>query len=122
MKVTEIAFVGYPVSNLARSREFYEKILGLTPTTIFEGDGKGWIEYEIGANTLAITTCSEDWKPSPTGAGVALEVEDFEETIAYLKEKGVKITLGPFESPVCWMAIIEDPDGSKISIHHRKGS
>jgi predicted enzyme related to lactoylglutathione lyase len=24
------------------------------------------------------------------------------------------------ESPVCWMAVVEDPDGNKILLHQRK--
>ena len=50
LKIAEIPFVGYPVSDIKRAREFYEGILGLTPGAIDqeipEMPGKYWIEYE----------------------------------------------------------------------------
>jgi hypothetical protein len=32
----------------------------------------------------------------------------------------VEFEMGPLETPVCFMAVLRDPDGSKICIHHRK--
>jgi predicted enzyme related to lactoylglutathione lyase len=48
-----------------------------------------------------------------------LEVEDFDSAIAWLKERGVKFHLEPFQSPVCRTAVITDPDGNSIAIHKR---
>jgi predicted enzyme related to lactoylglutathione lyase len=62
----------------------------------------------------------EMWKPSKDGGGVALEVEDFEEALKWLRENGVEPYFGPFESPVCHMVLINDPDGNSICIHKRK--
>ena len=42
------------------------------------------------------------------------------EAIAELKGKGVEFEMGPLETPVCHMAVLRDPDGSKICIHRRK--
>lgn len=120
MRVLEFAFVGYPVTDVPRARAFYEGVLGLTPASKFGDDEKVWLEYEIGPHTLAISNLPDNWKPSPDGAGVALEVEDFEEAIADLKAAGVAID-GPHESPVCWIALISDPDGNGLVIHKRKG-
>lgn len=120
MKVIEIAFTGYPVTDLARARKFYEGALGLTQTHMFGDDKQAWVEYDIGPGTLAIGNGSPDWKPSPGGGSVALEVENFDEAISHLKEHGVSIFMGPLETPVCNMAIISDPDGNSIVIHKRK--
>jgi predicted enzyme related to lactoylglutathione lyase len=119
MQILEFAFVCYPVTDLARAREFYEKVLGLKPGINFVDQGKGWIEYDLGPHTLAITNMADDWKPSPQGAAVALEVADFDAAIAELKAKNVKFTIEPMDTPVCRMAIICDPDDSKICIHQR---
>lgn len=118
-KVIEFAFTGYSITDVPRARQFYENVLNLKPASVFEHEGRMWIEYEIGPHTLAITNQSEDWKPSPNGGGVALEVEDFDAAIAHLKEKGVKFYFEPFASPVCRMAIVSDPDGNSICIHKR---
>ena len=55
MKVTEIAFSCYPVTDMARARKFYEGVLGLKPTMIVgEPGGMQWTEYDIANGTLSI--------------------------------------------------------------------
>lgn len=120
MKVIEIGFVGYPVTDLKRARAFYEGVLGLEVTHTFGDETTAWIEYDIGPGTLAIGNGSPDWKPSPNGGAAALEVEDFDVAIDHLKKHGVTFLMGPFETPVCRMAIISDPDGNSLVIHKRK--
>jgi predicted enzyme related to lactoylglutathione lyase len=122
MKINEIAFIAYAVTDMERARKFYEGALGLKPSSAYPvtGDSK-WIEYDIGATTLGIGS-SPQWQPSRDGASVALEVEDFDQAIAKLKEHGIAFEMGPLETPVCHMAVIRDPDGSKICIHKRKSS
>src|SRR5687768_18496043 len=118
-KVIEFAFTGYSVTDMGRARSFYEETLKLTPASVFDMDGKFWVEYEVGPHVLAISNQSKDWEPSPNGGGVALEVEDFDTAIAWLKQRGVKFYLEPFASPVCRTAVISDPDGNSIAIHKR---
>jgi predicted enzyme related to lactoylglutathione lyase len=120
MKVTEIAFNYYPVTDLKRAREFYEGALGLKESRLWGDERAAWIEYDIGPGTLAITNMSPDWKPSRDGGGVGLEVEDFKGAIARLKAKGVAFRVEPNETPVCWMAVVSDPDGNTIVVHKRK--
>ena len=121
MKVTEIAFTGYPVTNITRARQFYEEALGLKATTVFEDGKMSWIEYDIGPGTLAITNGAPDWKPSAGGGAAALEVDDFEAATRQLKASGAVFRVEPMETPVCHMAVISDPDGNSITIHKRKG-
>ena len=120
MKPVEIAFVCYAVTNLKRSREFYEKVLNLKPGSVWEGENMGFIEYEMGPHTLAIGMGAEHFKPGTLGATAALEVADFDEAMSSLKRANVKIVMEPYESPVCFMALIQDPDGNQIMIHKRK--
>ena len=116
MKFSAIPFVGYPVSDVERARQFYEGVLGLVPSMDeMTGDGKHWIEYEIGKETLAI---SNAWPPSgQSGPSVALEVDDLDAALNELKDKGVPISYEPMESPVCRFFGIADPDGNEITIH-----
>ena len=116
MKVTTIAFVGIPVTEMKRAREFYEDVLGLEPDP--EMTGEMWTEYSIGAGTLAIACIGEEWKPSDQGTSAALEVENLEDAIARLEER--KIRFNRFDSPVCRMAAIQDPDGNKLILHKLK--
>ena len=120
MQIAEIAFIGYPVTDVERARGFYEGILGLSPTRTFGGDDRLWIEYDLGPTTFAISNMAkEKWKPSPDGPNVAFEVTNFDAAIAELKAKQIPFDLEPMETPVCWMAVIADPDGNKLTVHKR---
>jgi predicted enzyme related to lactoylglutathione lyase len=121
IKIKEVGFYVYPVTDVDRARTFYEGILGLTPSSDFPATSESkWIEYNIGPATIAIGS-SPDWKPSEDGNSVALEVEDFDAAIAELKEKGVAFKLEPMDFPSCRMAVAYDPDKNIIIIHQRKG-
>ncbi|HEY0966235.1 MAG TPA: VOC family protein [Opitutaceae bacterium] len=120
--IKDIAFTGYPITDIVRARAFYEGVLGLKTGVTFEHEGSHWIEYDIGTATLAISNMSADkWKPSSDGPSVALEVVDFDAAIAHLREYRVPFVLEPMDSGVCRMAIIADPDGNSLAIHRRAG-
>ena len=118
MKINGLAFVGTPVTDMKRARSFYEDILGLKVSE--EMMGGQWVEYSLGNNTLAIASVGPDWLPSDQGTGAALEVDDFDEAIKWLKDRKVTFSTEAFESPCCRMAIINDPDGNQIVIHKLK--
>ena len=118
MRIKNIAFVGIPVTDVRRAREFYEEVLGLAVSDEMMS-GK-WIEYTGGDNTLAIANVGDEWKPSDQGTGTALEVENFDEAIKRLKNQGVPFAAEPFETPCCHMAVVQDPDGNKLIIHKLK--
>jgi len=119
MKIVEIAFTVLPVSNLKQARDFYEGTLGLKPTKVFEKEGMGMVEYDIGSGTLAIGCGAPLFKPSKDGGAIALEVEDFDRAVAKLKAGGCSFALEAYETPVCRMAVITDPDGNFLMIHKR---
>jgi catechol 2,3-dioxygenase-like lactoylglutathione lyase family enzyme len=115
--VKEIAFVGYPVTDIERARDFYGRILGLECTMDhpINDEGLRWIEYEIGSSALAI---SNAWPPSgQSGPGAALEVENFDAAIEKLRAEGVTFKMEPMASPSCRFVGIADPDGNDLTIH-----
>ena len=121
LKVSEIAFTCYPVTNMERARKFYEGVLGLKATMVVGSPGgMQWTEYDIANGTLSIGAGAPDWRPRSDGCSVGLEVEDFDRAIAHLKSMNVKFKMEPFPTPVCHMAMISDPDGNTICIHKRK--
>ena len=120
MKFLEIAFTAYPATDLAKSRAFYEGILGMEPASTFiENDDCGWVEYELGPHVLAIGQ-APGMNPSPDGPSCGLECEDFDKTIAALKDAEVPFKMEPFDTPVCRMAMVLDPAGNVLIIHKRK--
>ena len=120
IKISEIAFSCYPVTDMARARAFYEGVLGLKATMAHgEPGGMQWTEYDIASGTLSIGAGAPGWKPTTDGCSVGLEVEDFDAAIAHLRASDVKFHMEPFPTPVCQMAFILDPDGNAICIHKR---
>ena len=117
----ELGFVTYAVIGMARARKFYEGVLGLKSNGFARVlKGAKFIEYTVGSSgTLAIGS-SPAWKPSRDGAVVALEVVDFDATLAHLKRHRIKFAMGPTDGPMCRMVVVRDPDGNKLALHHRK--
>jgi catechol 2,3-dioxygenase-like lactoylglutathione lyase family enzyme len=119
MRIVDFSFVVYPATDLARSRAFYEGVLGLTSASSCEDTNGFWVEYEIGPHTLAIGN-RPFMKPSGDGPHLVLEMDDFERTVEHLRHHNVQFALEPFDAPGCRGAIILDPDGNKLGIHKRK--
>ena len=64
----KVAFTMYPVENIARARNFYEKIIGLEYGKI-SGEGR-WIEYDLpNGGCFCITDLVEEIKPSANAGG-----------------------------------------------------
>jgi predicted enzyme related to lactoylglutathione lyase len=101
---------------MKRARNFYENILNLKVGTVF---GEQWVEYDLGESTFAITTMNIGRTPGAKGGFVGFEVADFDGFTEKLKKNAVKFILDHYETPVCTMAVIEDPDQNNITIHKR---
>lgn len=113
----KVAFTMYPVENLSRAREFYEKTLKL-PVSKVSSDGN-WVEYDLpGGGCFALTTLAQGVKPSSdAGGSIAFEVDDLHKLIDQLKAKQVQIKLDIFGTPVCEMAVIIDSEGNSLILH-----
>jgi predicted enzyme related to lactoylglutathione lyase len=121
MKIIDIAFFAYAVSNMKTARAFYEGVLGLTPNSEYDGsENAHWVEYDIGTATLGVGCAPGMWDPSPKGASAALEVDDFDAAVEAMKANEAPIVMGPHDFPSCQMIVIADPDGNRITLHKRK--
>ena len=122
IKVNEIGFVSYPTKDIKKACEFYEGVLGLKKTfESFDEQGGGkWVEFEIGPGCALGLGEMEGWLPNEGGGCVAFEVENFEDAISDLKERGVVFSMEAVETPMCHMAVLKDPDGNSFLIHKRK--
>jgi len=120
INATEIAFTIIPVSSIGKGRQFYEGVLGLKTTSVFEKGEMGFVEYDIGTGTLAIGCGAPLFKPAKEGGAIALEVADFDAAISNLKANACAFAMDAQETPACRMAVIKDPDGNMLMIHKRK--
>ena len=118
MKARAVDFISYTVKDMDKAEAFYRDVLGLEVTTE-RGEpgtrGNGCMELECGGVSIGLTAMD----PHPNGV-VGLAVDDLNEAVEELKGRGIEIAMEPIETPVCFMAAIEDPDGNKILLHQRK--
>jgi predicted enzyme related to lactoylglutathione lyase len=115
--IKSLAFTLYSVSDINRARAFYEGALGLTLTHNYQDE---WLEFELGDTAFVIATHDADHQTGRHGPVAAFEVDDIVAFVARLKSAGVIFKKELFETPVCKIAIIQDPDANEILLHQRK--
>ncbi len=115
MKAERVAFVMYPVTDMARAADFYSGVLGLERSGL---SSDYWVEYEVGGVTFGIGNFEQVGKPG-TAQSLALEVSDMSAARAELSGRGFETT-EPFETQVCYISILRDPDGNQIVLHQAK--
>jgi predicted enzyme related to lactoylglutathione lyase len=120
--VTGVDYVGIPSNDLTTAREFYETVLGLEASSVWQRPGSEAVgaEFETGTVTIALINCPGLGIPfSPNPAPLALQVDDVAAARAALEEKGVSFAQDTIDSGVCHMANFKDPDGNAIMLHQR---
>jgi predicted enzyme related to lactoylglutathione lyase len=110
-----VAFIMYPVADLARSVAYYSDVLGLRKAGL---DSDFWVEFEIGATTFGIGNFPEAGAPG-SAQSLAIEVADLAAARAELASRGFAST-EPYHFPNCAMSVTSDPDGNQIRLHQIK--
>lgn len=120
------------VSDLARSLDFYTRVLGMTvlrrtdyPEGRFTNAFVGY-QSEDGGPTLELTWNWEQEQPYERGNAwghIALKVADVRAAAAYLKAEGVTFTKepSPMKHGTRILAFIRDPDGYPIELNEPVG-
>jgi len=120
--VTGVDFVGIPTADIERARDFYENVLGLEASSVWQRPGQPAVgaEFETGTVTLALINCPGLNIPFQTNpAPIALQVDDVAAARAELESRGVTFDAPDIDSGVCHMANFRDPDGNALMLHHR---
>jgi len=115
MSVTGIAFTMYPVTDMARAVAVFHDVLGLRKTD-FASDF--WIEFDVDGATFGIGNFEQVGKPG-TAQSLAINLADMTAFRKMLSERGLEST-EPFETKVCWISMVRDPDGNQIWLHQAK--
>jgi predicted enzyme related to lactoylglutathione lyase len=113
--IAGIDLVGCVVADFQRSLAFYRDTLGMAPSMVAEGGA----EFHLPDGTtfgLWQPPESEGMKPH---FSVMFTVADAAGAAEHIRERGGTIE-GPFESPVCHMAIGKDPDDNSVIVHQKK--
>jgi glyoxylase I family protein len=126
-RIDHVEIVPHDIDNTIR---FYSKILGFTIRERVKVEVlqamQGHTVEEVAYLTLGNTTVElikvldpTDTRHDPWSIGyrmIALEVDDMDETVGYLQEKGVAITFGPVTLGTAKRAEITDPNGLPIEL------
>jgi predicted enzyme related to lactoylglutathione lyase len=115
MPVTHIAFTMYPVTDMARAVAFYSDVLGLEKTD-FATDF--WVEFDVAGSTFGIGNFEQVGKAG-TAQSLSLEVDDMSAFRKTLAERGCESS-EPFETKICWISMVRDPDGNQVWLHQSK--
>jgi len=115
--ISGVDFVYVPVTDFERAEKFYGEVLELELSSRYDKAPGG--EFETGTLTLQVmdpSAMGREVQPSPNP--IALHVDDFESSVAKLKDRGVEF-IHELDSGVCNMAFFRDPDGNTFCLHHR---
>jgi methylmalonyl-CoA/ethylmalonyl-CoA epimerase len=111
----EIGQIAVSVNDLARSKDFYQNVLGLK----FLFDAGNMSFFQCGAIRFAIGTSTNP--PSPAGTILYFRVADIHATHALLAARGVEFIQNPhlvakMPDHDLWMAFLRDPDANPVGL------
>ena len=107
-----IAFITYPVFDLDRAVEFYQKVLGIKP--LFHR--KDWAEFKLEGQRFALQKVKSS-KAKYTGAILYFMAQPIDDNIERLKNIGAK-SLGSMEiHSYGKLAQFKDPEGNIFGLY-----
>lgn len=120
--VTGVDFVCVPTRDLTAAMEFYENVLGMERSKLWQRADEEPLgaEFEPGTVTIALFACERmGIEFQANKVPIALHVEDVEAARAELESQGISFAADTLDSGVCHMAYFADPDGNALMLHHR---
>jgi predicted enzyme related to lactoylglutathione lyase len=115
--ITGVDIFGPATKDAKRLIAFYRDILGMHPTGIDENESGA--EFELADGTTFGVYQPPESPESGAGYAALFAVDDINAAVALFRSRGAKLG-DPFETPVCFISLGEDPDGNEFGIHQRK--
>ena len=113
--ITQVKFVGVPVSDQDRALAFYTEKLGFeVATDQAMGPGQRWIELRIGNASTRLALFTPPGHEDRIGSffNGSLQCDNVEATHRQLSQRGVEFVEDPTRQPWGTCAKFKDPDGN----------
>lgn len=117
-KITGMDLSGYMVKDAARAIAFYREVLGLEPVLIYPQNRGAEYEFPDGT-TFGLWGGGEAVMPFQPSNGILFAVDDFDGAVRAVQERGIPVLM-EHETPVCYLAMINDTEGNIVTFHKRK--
>ncbi len=110
----KIAYISYPVTDMDRAVEFYQRVLDCKPRFVRDD----WSEFDLGGQRLALHHVADAAEPPRREQPfLSLLARPIEQVIETLKQRGVK-QFDPIErQPFGNLSGFRDPDGNPIGLY-----
>lgn len=111
------------VANMEESLRFYQDIAGLPLARRFRGGDTVEIAFLGNEPTKVELICNSAQPPAGNGQGISLgfEVENLDDAMNFIHQKGVKIESGPFSpNPNTRFFYVKDPNGVTVQFVENK--
>lgn len=109
---------GYMVKDAPRAIAWYRDVLGIEPARVYSEDRGA--EYDLpDGTTFGLWGGGGRVMPFQPSNGILFAVDDFDGAVAAIKARGIPILMQN-ETPVCFMAMINDSEGNLVVLHKRK--
>lgn len=103
------------VNNTKESVDYYSNVLGFQVDSVYHPPGDTEITLMRGPSDTMIELIQSG--QFPTGLySIGMDVDDLEETIKEIEQKGGKILMPPAATLVGRMTFTEDPNGVRIAL------
>ncbi|MEK9629076.1 MAG: VOC family protein [Nitrospinota bacterium] len=106
----QIAFISYPVTDLTRAVEFYQKVLEIEP--LFQRED--WVEFKLENQRFALQKAPVT---EPSGAVLYLLAQPLERQVERLERLGAKLVNTSEIYSYGKLARFEDPDGNIFGLY-----
>jgi len=109
---------GYMVKDAPRAIAWYRDVLGIEPARVYSEDRGA--EYDLpDGTTFGLWGGGGRVMPFQPSNGILFAIDDFDGAVASIKARGIPIVMQN-ETPVCFMAMLNDSEGNLVVLHKRK--